>query len=486
MYQPNNTQRPTTPTRTNDSNGLTRTFDPPKQFIPEQKYGCIERGLWKNKNSVFRIIPGVSPEGEILHQINNPMELWDKQNPGKHLSDTFFSCRIIERFGNQAVISQFAPDSSESDHYPPLETFQKIIHNSVDATKKGIRKVPHPMWSKWVDYRDGELSWSSVAVMMQALMWVINDTQVSGDANPPFAIYGLVYLTHGPSIPGFLEALTQPMDQRKPLSAVDNSNLGPVAEQNGCWLYMNSSSFITDKGEQRTILVPSYVPNGVDPRQMAPNMYPLPDELVKGLWKPWNQLLKFHTMEEQFRLIAQTFGPDTVNYVFQGLDVEPFIPMDIQQCGLGRYENLAQPQQRQRAKALAVAPGSVAPGMMTPQAAPAMTPPVMGTPAMSTPAPTPMPQVSAAPMPQVPTTHPVQQGTPATVPPTMVQQVNAAKEAALRAGVQVMQGAPNIPNIPGTTPGLPVQNVTGMSPYPSMTPEGVSDADLDSLINNAK
>ena len=472
MYTPTNNV-PQNYNRPASSGGITQLEELPGELIPEQKYPCIERTLWKSKDSVFRIIPGIAEDGTILRQISDPMELWDKNNPGKHLSDTFFSARVISPFGSGSVISQFAPWSEEqSQYYPPLETFQKIVHNSLDSTRKGIKKVPHPMWSKWIDYRDGNLGWSSVTVMMQALMYIINNAQMSGDANPPYCLYGLVCLNHGPSIQPFLEALTQPMDARKPLDAATNSNLGPVAEQDGCWLYMNSTSYITDKGEQRTMLVPSYAPNGADPRTAEPAMYPLDEKTIRGLWKPWNKLLKFHSMEEQFRLISQNFGPDTVNYVFQGMDVEEFIPMDIKQCGLGRYESLAQSTRNStRATVAAIAPGSMQAAPMNPKAATTTAPGVQAVP----------------PMPTAPVTPPAQQAIPQqytrpVVPPGNQAVVDQAKQAALHAGVKVA-GAPPIPSIPGTTPNV---KFPGINPVPPQTPPGVSDQDLDALVRDAK
>ena len=268
------------------------------------------------------------------------------------------------------------------------------------------------------------------------------------------------------------------MDMRRPLSAKDNSTLGPVAEQDGCWMYMNSTSALNNKGEQTTVLMPSYVPNGVDPRTMAPNMYPLDTELIKSLWHPWDQLLRFHTMEEQFRLIANTFGPDTVNYVFKDLDTEQFIPMDIQQCGYGRYESLIKVP-RQRQTAAAIAPGSVAPGLQnqvqapaaptTPTPAPAMAP--ANAPTFRAPGGVDVPMVTATP-------HPAPQKP--VVPPSMQAQVEAAKAAARNAGVRI-----SAPPIPGSTPDLNFGSIN-MPKVPPIPAEGATEEELQDLINGAK
>lgn len=473
------------PQRTSSNTGssrasLTSLKEMPTAILPNQKTPCVERILWKSKNSVFRIIPGVDDSGNILHQINDPMEMWDSNNPGKHLSDTFYSCRILENFNGSPIIVELPPGSDESSMYAPLDTFSRIIHNSVDASRKGVKVIPHPMWKQWIDYRDGKLSWVTTAVMMQALMWVVNDVQVSGEESQEM-IYGLVCLTHGPSISRFLEDATRPMDQRRPMSAVDNSNLGPIAEADGCWLYMNSSQFVDKNGQTKTILAPSYAPNGADMRTVQPTMMPLDENTIKALWKPWGSLLKFYTMEEQFRLLSQNFGPDTVNYVFKGRDVEQFIPMDIQQAGLGRYESLggASAGRAQRTRVPAIAPGAPAP------VAPAMSAPAA--PVYEAPKVAPIPKDASVGLPPL--------GAPAipskpVVPKQMQAKVDEAKAAALRAGVTItppslkMQN-PMIPSIPGTTPSMAVPKI-GLAPEPPVTPKGASADELQALVQEAQ
>jgi hypothetical protein len=92
-------------------------------------------------------------------------------------------------------------------------------------------------------------------------------------------------------------------------------------------------------------LVPRPYPQG-SPVDTPPTPYPLSADWVRAAWQPWTKLLKWYTKEEQFYLIAEVFGPDTVNYFFEALGDDfytSFIPMDIRQKGYGRYANMIQP-----------------------------------------------------------------------------------------------------------------------------------------------
>lgn len=319
----------------------------------------IERSAMTSKPSTFRIIPGYDSNGNIFSTLREgyDRELLNK-DPASCLSGTFCSVSAIQPFGNQwrdTVLTAYPPGSSDDEErinlgkMSVLEKFSRVVNFCTDTQKKGRRPMQaHPDWFRWTSLKGslGKVKWR---FMFQAIIFQDSgryftskneETQQDEYRN----MVGLVSIDQQASINEFMSGIATPAMMSRPVDVFTNSNLGPVAELNGIWCYAHPEEAYGNENIKWK-LVPKPYPQG-SPVDTPPTPYPLSEDWVRTAWQPWTNLLKWYTKEEQFYLIAETFGPDTVNYFFEALGDDfytSFIPMDIRQKGYGRYANMMQP-----------------------------------------------------------------------------------------------------------------------------------------------
>ena len=316
----------------------------------------IERSLMTSKPSTFRIIPGVDDNGNILSTLKEGYnrELLDK-DPASCLSGTFCSVSAIQPFGNQwrdAVLTAYPPGSADEEErieqgmMSVLEKFSRVVNFCTDTQKRGRRPIQaHQDWFRWTALKGclGKVKWR---FMFQAILfqdsgrYFINRNEATGQDEYRNMI-GVVSLDQQASIQEFMEGLAVPAIKAHPVDVFTNSNLGPVAELNGIWCYVHPEEAYGETNI-KSKLVPHPYAVGAS-MDTPPTPYPLEASWVKSVWQPWKKLLKWYTKEEQFYLISEVFGPDTVNYFFEALGDDrytAFIPMDIRQKGYGRYNGM--------------------------------------------------------------------------------------------------------------------------------------------------
>ena len=319
----------------------------------------IERSAMTSKPSTFRIIPGYDSNGKILSTLKEgyDRELLGK-DPASCLSGTFCSVSAIQPFGNQwrdKVLTAYPPGSADDEErinlgkMSVLEKFSRVVNFCTDTQKKGRRPMQaHPDWFRWTSLKGslGKVKWR---FMFQAIIFQDSgryftskneETQQDEYRN----MVGLISIDQQASINEFMSGIATPAMMSKPVDVFTNSNLGPVAELDGIWCYAHPEEAYGNENIKWK-LVPKPYPQG-SPVDTPPTPYPLSEDWVRAAWQPWTKLLKWYTKEEQFYLIAEIFGPDTVNYFFEALGDDfytSFIPMDIRQKGYGRYANMLQP-----------------------------------------------------------------------------------------------------------------------------------------------
>ena len=458
----------------------------------------IERSLMTSKPSTFRIIPGFDERGEILGTLKEGYDrsMLDK-DPASCLSGTFCSVSAIQPFGNQwrdAVLTAYPPGSVDEENriangeMSVLEKFSRVVNFCTDTLKKGRRPMQaHQDWFRWTALKGslGKVKWR---FMFQAIMfqdsgrYFTHRNEETGQEEYRNMV-GVISVDQQASIMEFMEGLATPAMMSQPVSVFTNSNLGPVAELDGIWCYAHPEEAYGDNNIKNKLVPRPYpVGSSVD---TPPTAYPLQADWVRSVWQPWARLLKWYTKEEQFQLIAEVFGPDTVNYFFEALGDDrytAFIPMDIRQKGYGRYSGMLQ-----RPVNMGASYGS-APSPAVPQIPPQM--PVMPTHSVSapvstvsTPVPTHTPSPSAMPMvPPMPTMSspkvaescapapvissepdtighmPKAPATPSNLPPAVQEMMKQA----MAAGVQVSNPPPVIQNL--GLPKVPTVNLDDIVP----------------------
>lgn len=438
----------------------------------------IERSAMTSKPSTFRIIPGIGSDGRILSTLKEgyDRELLTK-DPASCLSGTFCSVSAIQPFGNSwkdSVLTAYTPGSADDEERinlgksSVLEKFARVVHFCTDTVKKGRRPMQaHQDWFKWTSLKGslGKVKWRFMfqAVMFQDSGRYFSVRDEATGTEEYRNMVGIVSIDQQASIQSFMEELATPAILSKPVDVFNNSNLGPVAELNGIWCYahpeeVHGSELIKSK------LIPRPYPQG-SPMDTPATPFPLEEAWVRQVWQPWQKLLKWYTKEEQYYLIAEVFGPDTVNYVFESLGDDfytSFIPVDIRQKGYGRYSALMQKSASIQGMSYGGAP-----------AAPQITPPMpnmtagippMPKPAATAPAPvSPMPAMSAAPvtpapsrpisipaMPSMPAMHEPEEDGIGHMPkaaPNLPPQVEEMMRQAMVAGVKVNNPPPVIQNL---------------------------------------
>ena len=341
------------------------------------------------------------------------------------------------------------------------------------------------MNSKWTALKGslGKVKWR---FMFQAIMfqdsgrYFINRNEETGQEDYRNMV-GLISIDQQSSIQAFMEELATPAILSKPVDVFNNSNLGPVAELNGIWCYAHPEEAYGNENI-RFKLCPRPYPQG-SPMDTPPTPFPLEESWVCQVWQPWQNLLKWYTKEEQFYLIAEVFGPDTVNYFFEALGDDfytSFIPIDIRQKGYGRYNGMLQRSASIPGMSYGEAPQITPPVMpISPGVNPAMpdgmpkatmgtpvstVPPVVPTTAIPTPtvspavaamtmpvptvtqqAPTAAPKMPATTMPAVPGMQEADEDRIGHMPkaPNLPPEVQSMMKSALEAGVKVT-GAPSV------------------------------------------
>ena len=174
-------------------------------------------------------------------------------------------------------------------------------------------------------------------------------------------------------------------------------------------------------------------------------------EQIKAMWRPWDQLLRYFTVEEHMQMLCRAFPPEAVDYVFGGSDLRDLMPANFK----GTWNTL------KAALSGAWAPGT-GQGMVAPQGAP-MGPTGAPMPGQQqfVPAPQQVPQAPAAQMPAAPAQQPPQipQAPQPPAPQVPVQ------------GMQVPQApAPQVPQAPAPQT-APAQMPAQVPQAPAQAPQ---------------
>lgn len=111
------------------------------------------------------------------------------------------------------------------------------------------------------------------------------------------------------------------------------------------------------------------------------------EDLVRRNWVPWDQLLWYHTAEEQVQMLCRAFPPEAVDYALNGSPYTDLLPQHVK----GAWRNQQMPAQQWQGTGQAPQPQQA---------------PQLAAPAPAAPTPAPQPQLPPAPMPAAPAPAP--------------------------------------------------------------------------------
>jgi hypothetical protein len=145
--------------------------------------------------------------------------------------------------------------------------------------------------------------------------------------------------------------------------------------------------FVRNPGDRQNHVRPHYETT------FLPNAAPIPAEMAAAEWKPWNNLVKLLTEDEQIGLLVAHFPPEPLDYAFKGTTWYEVLPQSVR----GAFDRMmAQAAQPMPANAQGYVPAGQAyaqhaavqptPVQTAPvQTAPVQTAPVQPTPVQPTP-----------------------------------------------------------------------------------------------------
>jgi len=207
---------------------------------------------------------------------------------------------------------------------------------------------------------------------------------------------------------------------------------------------------------------------------------------IQQLWRPWDKVLRYFTVEEHMQMLCRAFPPEAVDYVFGTTELRDLMPNTFKDAWK-RYRATQQswgpgmqmPQQTGAPVPQQAPPGPSMPAGMPAQQYPA---PVPGQPAAMTGAPAPQ-QPAAAP-PQMSPPAPQTTAAPASTPPQSAAAPNVGGTAVNFSGAPVggAQEPPPIMQSSGFTQqppefqqdaGAPVPNAPAAAPAPTTPAQAV-------------
>jgi hypothetical protein len=202
---------------------------------------------------------------------------------------------------------------------------------------------------------------------------------------------------------------------------------------------------------------------------------PIADRIRAGLWWPWEKLLKFHTAEEQIRLLCRAFPAEAVDYVFGSSEYSDFLPPQVRGAW-GRYrsgQTAAVPGTQVAPPPVAPAPAAVAPAPAAAAPAPAAVAPA---PAAVAPAPAP---AAPAPAPAAPALDLSGGGGSTAAPPSSPSGVGSPGYGQPAEFSQPPAAA--APAAPAPAAPAPAPSPTG-TPAAAVTGGDVNEAALDAAV----
>lgn len=394
----------------------------------------IVEGLSGEKGvTVFRIYPEIDANGVELPLRNspNPDDFTYWMRPEK----------AMRRCGVNQHFSVFVrPYGKEHNYVGPIERFSNTLYKVFKDNANAA--VFPPAYRSWTG-RGGALPRIEYLGLVQGML---------------FESRGRKYAKGAQATPLHPTILLVNKSARNALERIvnDDHTLDLVSTQGGRAVFLQ---YVPQQGTTLSHyeVSPSHVPTAVDL------------ETVRADWKPWEELLKFHTEEEQMGLLINHFPPDILDYVFGTSPMAALLPPSARGAWARRMHMAAAAQQPQPghysepvyADGSAPTVGHWAQAPMAP-AAPVVSTPAPQAPGSYTPAPA-APVVSApAPVvmrqPQAPV---MQSPAPAPQAPVAVQMPQAP------GGMQMPMPAPQAPvgmQAPMAAPQAPVS--VSSPPYP--------------------
>jgi len=260
----------------------------------------------------MRIFPAMS-DGKPVPQLKPSLaNTYLPESPEEHIGEAFSVYKMILRWGtnNISMVSELPEDEHDIYGTSPLQEFYWMLYN-LDKENKTTPKQRALLQRKEGSY--------STLVSMPTNVLLMQGRLLSRGGEAPFKTESLndkkhlIIMPQRSSIPELYVAMTEPLDPEQPVHA-KNTALGPIAEADGFNLLLNIETSVKErKGVKKS--TSSTKDNYFAPARGSRSVLTGP-EVLKG-WVPWNKLLKFHSVDDQFGILYDEFGKELVNPIMQ-------------------------------------------------------------------------------------------------------------------------------------------------------------------------
>jgi hypothetical protein len=395
-------------------------------FLTQSGYKHCTFGLGGEKGkTIFRVYPEIDQNGAELGFRAGPRE-WD--------FTYWMRCeKIVRRFGVNDRFTAFTRIPGKGkDFAGPIERFITALTRTF---KDAPNTVP-PEWLKWTE-KQGPLSKIESVGLLQGMLF---ENAGREHKNPQNGMYKPLHPV----------MLVLPKSAREALETLANTEVkgytgspDDYASRYACGDFLSCAN-----GKLVTF---TYVPQmgtmmSHYTASIGAKAIPVALPTVKSEWTPWDNLLRFLTIEEQIALLVQYWPPDAVDFVFGHSEWADLLPGNVR----GRWEARTRPVQFPQAQQPL---GAVPPGYVPLSAHQHMQPqPQYAPPAQYAPQ-APAPQAPQAPAPTPPSAAPTTRPVGGSGEDTIEYDAESPEISPADVGVDMGAEVPNAPAVPqGVTP----------------------------------
>lgn len=422
--------------------------------LPGIQHSIHQLGGEKGR-TVIRIFPEIENGAEKpwrLQEGDNYLSNWMRVEPAVAY------CGLGDKFTCLTTVKGHEDDDHSSSYRGPIDVFIRTLRKQIKDSPKQFYEAGVDEWLKWPEFK-GPLPAIDLHGFVQGMLFENKGKPFMAEDNrTPRPMWPVILMLKRSAYQGILNRCNKEVEGYRGSPEDYNARYlsgDPVGCQNGKPI---SFTLVVGQGQGQGGFGKYYEASFGD------QALPLDPGVVTSVWKPWDQLLRHLTEEEQMNLLANHFPGEALDFVFRGTNFYEYLSPNTK----GKWQQqLTKRQYHMPAPAPGQVPGQpyppgtqyppgYGPGQTAPPAAPA--------PGQAAPAP-----AAQGPGQAAPPGYPV---APAPAAPTPVAPVVPAMPSGYPgAPAQATPAAP-VPVVPA----MPGVDLSAYGPPPAATGEGVEES----------
>ena len=272
-------------------------------------------------NTRIRLIPMSDGDGNIYSGLIPDGQV---KTPLACLDDSFSYLEIarIWSYGKEVVwLSSILPNDEEGkpvqmmDKSPSRLVIGNYVYKMLSEIARTSKGYPVNLPQHWFDFHDRKVANNvpSSQLLVQAVAYEINGSPL---AQPQAGVF---CIPDG-ALPNFEINLLQKIDNNSPLVPGNLVN-DAFSPEHGKLLVLQRVDDPTKKGLNNKPKVTYHL-------QFAQPV-PMGADVLRTVYRPWNQVLRFMTINEQIKLLLEYFPPDVVDFGLRRTPYQKYLPDDV-------------------------------------------------------------------------------------------------------------------------------------------------------------